>query len=79
MRWAVIQFPGSNCDQDAYHVLKNVLAQDVDYVWHKESSLDGVDAVIVPGGFFLRRLPPLRRHRAFLARHAGREGSGVPG
>jgi phosphoribosylformylglycinamidine synthase I len=51
MRWAVIQFPGSNCDQDAFHVLKNVLAQDVDYIWHKESSLSGADAVIVPGGF----------------------------
>jgi phosphoribosylformylglycinamidine synthase len=51
MRWAVIQFPGSNCDQDAFHVLKNVLAQDVSYVWHKENSLGGADAVIVPGGF----------------------------
>jgi phosphoribosylformylglycinamidine synthase subunit PurQ / glutaminase len=51
MRWAVIQFPGSNCDQDAFHVLKNVLAQEVDYIWHKDSSLNGADAVIVPGGF----------------------------
>jgi phosphoribosylformylglycinamidine synthase I len=51
MRWAVIQFPASNCDQDAYHVLKNVLAQEVDYVWHKESSLSGANAVVLPGGF----------------------------
>ena len=51
MRWAVIQFPGSNCDQDAFHVLKHVLAQEVDYVWHKDSSLSGVDAVVLPGGF----------------------------
>ena len=51
MRWAVIQFPGSNCDQDIFHVLKNVLAQDVDYIWHKDSSLNGADAVVVPGGF----------------------------
>ncbi|MCE0484314.1 MAG: phosphoribosylformylglycinamidine synthase subunit PurQ [Methylacidiphilales bacterium] len=51
MRWAVIQFPGSNCDQDVYHVLKNVLAQEVDYVWHKDTSLSGADAVVVPGGF----------------------------
>jgi phosphoribosylformylglycinamidine synthase len=51
MRWAVIQFPGSNCDQDAFHVLKNVLGQEVRYVWHKETSLGGADAVIVPGGF----------------------------
>ena len=51
MRWAVLQFPGSNCDQDAVHVLKNVLGQDVTLVWHKETSLAGVDAVVVPGGF----------------------------
>ncbi len=51
MRWAVIQFPGSNCDQDVFHVLKNVLAQEVEYIWHKESSLNGADAVVVPGGF----------------------------
>jgi phosphoribosylformylglycinamidine synthase len=51
MRWAVLQFPGSNCDQDAVHVLKNVLGQDVKLVWHKETSLAGVDAVVVPGGF----------------------------
>jgi phosphoribosylformylglycinamidine synthase len=51
MRWAVIQFPGSNCDQDVFHVLKNLLAQEVDYVWHKDSSLNGADAVVLPGGF----------------------------
>lgn len=51
MRWAVIQFPGSNCDQDCYHVLKNVLGQDAYYVWHKNDSIEGADAVIVPGGF----------------------------
>jgi phosphoribosylformylglycinamidine synthase I len=51
MRWAVVRFPGSNCDQDAYHVLKNVLGQEVDYVWHKETSLGGADAVVLPGGF----------------------------
>jgi phosphoribosylformylglycinamidine synthase len=51
MRWAVLQFPASNCDQDALHVLKEVLGQDAEYVWHKETSLEGVDAVVVPGGF----------------------------
>lgn len=51
MRWAVIQFPGSNCDQDCYHVLKNVLGQEAFYVWHKNTSLEGADAVVVPGGF----------------------------
>jgi phosphoribosylformylglycinamidine synthase I len=51
MRWAVLQFPGSNCDQDAVHVLKNVLGQEVELLWHKNSSLNGADAVVVPGGF----------------------------
>ncbi len=51
MRWAVIQFPGSNCDQDVVHVLKNVLAQEVDYIWHKDSSLKEADAVVLPCGF----------------------------
>jgi len=51
MRWAVVRFPGSNCDQDAFHVLKNVLGQEVDYVWHKETSLGAADAIVLPGGF----------------------------
>jgi phosphoribosylformylglycinamidine synthase I len=51
MRWAIVRFPGSNCDQDAYHVLKNVLAQEVDYVWHKDASLGSAEAVVLPGGF----------------------------
>jgi phosphoribosylformylglycinamidine synthase subunit PurQ / glutaminase len=51
MRWAVVRFPGSNCDQDAYHVLKNVLGQEVEYVWHKETSLGGAEAIVLPGGF----------------------------
>jgi phosphoribosylformylglycinamidine synthase len=51
MRWAVLQFPGSNCDQDVVHVLKNVFGQEVNLVWHKETSLDGADAVVLPGGF----------------------------
>jgi phosphoribosylformylglycinamidine synthase I len=51
MRWAVLQFPGSNCDQDVVYVLRNVLAQEVKLLWHKETSLHGADAVVVPGGF----------------------------
>ena len=51
MRFAVLQFPGSNCDQDCVHVLGNVLGQQADYLWHKEESLGNTDAVIVPGGF----------------------------
>jgi len=51
MKSAVVIFPGSNCDHDAYHVLKHVLGQPTDFVWHKETSLDGYDTVILPGGF----------------------------
>lgn len=51
MNFAVLQFPASNCDQDALHVLKNVLGHSARYAWHKDTSLGDVDAVIVPGGF----------------------------
>jgi phosphoribosylformylglycinamidine synthase len=51
MNFAVLQFPASNCDQDALHVVRNVLGQAARFVWHKESSLAGFDAVIIPGGF----------------------------
>jgi phosphoribosylformylglycinamidine synthase len=51
MNFAVLQFPGSNCDQDCVHVLGNVLGHSARLLWHKESSLGGADAVIVPGGF----------------------------
>src|ERR1700690_2260286 len=51
MNFAVIQFPGSNCDQDAVHVLRNVLEHSARLIWHKETSLGDADAVIVPGGF----------------------------
>ena len=51
MKFGVIQFPGSNCDQDAYFAVKDVLRQPVEYLWHRESSLRGCDVVIVPGGF----------------------------
>jgi len=48
---AVIRFPGSNCDQDAYHSLKDDLGLQAEYVWHDETSLAGFDAVFLPGGF----------------------------
>jgi len=51
MNFAVLQFPGSNCDQDAVHVLSNVLGHSAHLLWHKEPSLGNADAVIVPGGF----------------------------
>jgi phosphoribosylformylglycinamidine synthase I len=51
MTFAVIVFPGSNCDHDAYHAAKHVLGQDARFVWHKETSIAGADVVILPGGF----------------------------
>jgi len=51
MNLAVLQFPASNCDQDAVHVLRNVLGHSARLVWHKEHSLGDADAVIIPGGF----------------------------
>jgi len=51
MNFAILQFPASNCDQDALHVVQNVLGLSGRFVWHKENSLAGFDAVIIPGGF----------------------------
>lgn len=51
MKFGILQFPGSNCDQDAYHVLANVLSQPTRYIWHKDATLGAVDCVVVPGGF----------------------------
>jgi len=48
---AVVVFPGSNCERDTLHVLRDVLKVDADLVWHNEPYLDGYDAVILPGGF----------------------------
>jgi len=51
MKFGILKFPGSNCDQDMYHVLANVMDQPVQYIWHKDTSLGNVDCVVVPGGF----------------------------
>ncbi len=51
MKFAILVFPGSNCDHDAYHATKHVFGQDARFVWHKEETIGDVDAVIVPGGF----------------------------
>lgn len=51
MKFAVLRFPGSNCDQDCYHALRDELGQAADYVWHKTDTLEGYDAIVVPGGF----------------------------
>ena len=51
MKFAVIVFPGSNCDHDAYHAATTVLDQQAELVWHKDTDLKGADAVVLPGGF----------------------------
>lgn len=51
MKFGVIVFPGSNCDADCYNLVREVLGQEADYIWHKEGSLKGSDALILPGGF----------------------------
>src|SRR5256714_13896472 len=78
MKFGVIVFPGSNCDEDAYHAATEVLGQQAEYLWHKETDLKGADVVILPGGFahgdYLRtgamaRFSPIMREvQAFAAR-----------
>src|SRR5215470_3952314 len=51
MKFAVVVFPGSNCDHDAHYAAQYVLGQQAEYIWHKETSLKGADVVILPGGF----------------------------
>src|SRR5436189_238380 len=51
MKFAVIQFPGSNCDQDCIAALNGIAGLRAEYVWHKETSVDGFDAIVLPGGF----------------------------
>ncbi|MCZ0755933.1 phosphoribosylformylglycinamidine synthase subunit PurQ [Anoxybacillus sp. J5B_2022] len=51
MKFAVIVFPGSNCDVDMYHAIKDELGEEVEYVWHTADTLDEFDAILLPGGF----------------------------
>ena len=80
MKVGVVVFPGSNCDHDAYHVLKHVCGQQATFIWHKDTDLQGVDAVILPGGFsygdYLRtgaiaRFSPVMQSVADFAREGG--------
>lgn len=51
MKFGVVVFPGSNCDEDMVFVLRNILKQPVEKLWHKEHSLRGCDFIVLPGGF----------------------------
>jgi len=51
MRFGIVVFPGSNCDEDAFHAAHDVFGQEAVYLWHKDTDLGGADVVILPGGF----------------------------
>jgi phosphoribosylformylglycinamidine synthase I len=51
MKFGVVQFPGSNCDDDAYHAVKSVIGQPVELIWHRSEEVSGFDVIILPGGF----------------------------
>lgn len=80
MKFAVVRFPGSNCDQDCVRALRSFEGVEADYVWHKESRIGDVDAVVLPGGFsygdYLRcgaiaRFSPVMNAVIGFARHGG--------
>jgi phosphoribosylformylglycinamidine synthase subunit PurQ / glutaminase len=80
MKFAIIVFPGSNCDHDAYHAVRHVAGHSADFIWHKDADLKGADAVILPGGFahgdYLRtgamaRFSPIMREVETFARRGG--------
>ncbi|MEK7790335.1 MAG: phosphoribosylformylglycinamidine synthase subunit PurQ [Deltaproteobacteria bacterium] len=51
-KWGVVQFPGSNCDHDCFYVLKEILHQDVRFIWHKDDfQIEDFDGIVLPGGF----------------------------
>jgi phosphoribosylformylglycinamidine synthase subunit PurQ / glutaminase len=51
MKFGVVQFPGSNCDDDACHAVGAVMGQPVEFIWHQSENVTGFDAIILPGGF----------------------------
>ncbi|MGA8655359.1 MAG: phosphoribosylformylglycinamidine synthase subunit PurQ [Chthoniobacterales bacterium] len=84
MKIAVVQFPGSNCDQDCLRAFTDGLKVQAEYVWHKESSVSGFDGIVLPGGFsygdYLRcgaiaRFSPIMK----AVKHAAQEGLPIVG
>lgn len=80
MKFAIVEFPGSNCDDDCLHAVTHTLGQEASMVWHGSGSLDGCDVVILPGGFsygdYLRagaiaRFSPVMKAVAEFARSGG--------
>jgi phosphoribosylformylglycinamidine synthase len=80
MKFAIVVFPGSNCDHDAYYAVRYVLGESAEFVWHKDADLKGAEAIILPGGFahgdYLRtgamaRFSPVMREVEAFARRGG--------
>ena len=80
MKFGVVVFPGSNCDEDCVHVLKEVLDQEIVSLWHQDTGLRGCDCVVLPGGFsygdYLRtgaiaRFSPIMRTVTSFAKEGG--------
>jgi phosphoribosylformylglycinamidine synthase I len=80
MKFGIVTFPGSNCDYDAYHAVIDQIGERAVYLWHKSRDLEGVDVVILPGGFsygdYLRagaiaRFSPIMHEVASHARRGG--------
>ncbi len=51
MKYGIVLFPGSNCDRDSYHAVKNVMGEDAHMIWYEETHIDSYDCIILPGGF----------------------------
>jgi phosphoribosylformylglycinamidine synthase subunit PurQ / glutaminase len=51
MKFAVVVFPGSNCDHDALYAVRHVVGESAEFIWHKDTDLKGADVIILPGGF----------------------------
>jgi phosphoribosylformylglycinamidine synthase subunit PurQ / glutaminase len=80
MKFGVIQFPGSNCDDDALHAVRSVIGQPAEFIWHQSEDVLGFDAILLPGGFsygdYLRtgaiaRFSPVMRAVGRFARSGG--------
>jgi len=51
LKFGIVVFPGSNCEHDVYHVAKHVLGHEAAFLWHKDTSFQGIDCIVLPGGF----------------------------
>jgi phosphoribosylformylglycinamidine synthase len=80
MKFGIVTFPGSNCDYDAFHAVRDVLGEEATYLWHRDHDLAGSDVIVLPGGFsygdYLRagaiaRFSPIMRE---VVAHAKRGG-----